>query len=570
MRAVLTFLALAFTLTATAQSEAPVADMILKNARIFTDHPEGRWAEALSARGGLIQSIGTWKALEKEKGPLTKVVDLGGKTVLPAFNDAHAHMAEGGLFLSRVDLNGVKTVAQLQERVRSYAAANPDKRWVLGQGWDHTAFPGQTFPTREDIDAAVSDRPVMLWHADHHILVMNTKGLDAMRIDADTPDPEKGRGKILRDEHREPTGVFLEDAATQIGMKIDKPSHDELVQAFRLAQDQALRYGVTSIQGGPMFHGESELKILAQMNESKQLHVRVSLWGDLEKPQEFLALKERHKRIPEERIRFGAVKGFVDGVISARTAAMAEPYSDSPSESGEPAYTQERLNELVLAANRLGLPVALHAIGDRAVAMAVNAFANARKVLFNSRLRNRIEHVETAQPGIYARFTDFKLIASMQPSHLVYDDESENYNDARLGKERVKHAFAVKSFLKAGAQVAFGTDWPVMPLNPMIGLFAATQRQHYNGKPSRGWQPDQKISMEQAVEAYTLGSAYASHEEHVKGSIHEGKYADLVVLNQNPFRASGTAILKNSVHMTISGGQIVFDGTLPRIEPAKP
>jgi predicted amidohydrolase YtcJ len=486
--------------------------------------------------------------------------------MLPAFNDAHVHLMAGGLALSRVELGGAASIAIIQERLRMYATANSQKRWIIGQGWDASALAEKRQPTRDDIDSAISDKPVMLWHSDSHRLLLNSKALGLLHIDRDSPNPPGG--EIAHDAKGEPTGILTESAAMEVARKVDNPSSEELRQALLLAQDQAQRFGVASVQGGP-FRGEEELRALAEAHANNQLRIRYALWGELEKPQEFLALKEKYKHLPDEWVKFDGVKGFVDGVLGSRTAALLEPYSDDATTRGEPLYTQDRLNELVVAANRLGIPVALHAIGDRAVSMAVTAFAASKQQLFNSRLRNRIEHAEVVPPYIYPKIAENNIVVSVQPSHLSYETLAQSYNEARLGGQRAKQAFATHSFLAARAHVAFGTDWPVMPLNPMIGLFSSVYRQHFDGKPAGGWQPAQRVSLEQAIEAYTLGSAFATREEHVKGSLREGKYADLVVLDKDPFKSSPRDLLKIPVYMTIVGGRIVYDGSVPQLRPER-
>ncbi len=551
------------------------ADLILKNGRVYTDplagpsegqNPAAFWSQAISIREGNILSIGTDKAIEKERGPATRVIDLKGRVVLPGFNDAHVHLMNGGLALTRVDLSGVATVFQLQEKVKAYAAANPTKRWILGQGWDQMIFPNKKYPSKEDLDSVINDRPIMLWHTDHHVALLNSKGLEALRISAGTASPKNG--EIQKSDKGEPTGLLLEEAAFEAEHKVDNPSPDELRQAFIAAQTMANKFGVTSIQGGPI-RGEDEVKVIEEMYNERKLHLRYAMWGNIEKPQEFLALKEKYKHLPDEWVGFSAVKGFIDGVISSRTAALTESYSDDAPNKGEPMYTQERLNELVLNANRLGLPVALHAIGDRAVTMAVNAITAAKRQLFNSRLRNRIEHIEVAPPFVYTKFNDFHIVASVQPSHLLYENESQNYNEARLGPVRIKNSFAWKNFVVSNVHLAFGTDWPVETLNPLVGIFAAVFRQNRNGKPAAGLQPVQRLTVAQAVDAYTLGSAYATREDHVKGTLREGKYADVVVLEKDPFKAKDTELMKITVFLTISGGKIVYDASTPELKAGK-
>ncbi len=545
------FLLLALTLSAHAQNEP---NLILKNGRVYSDldttGTSGRvWSQAISIRNGNIQSIGDDKNVLKEAGPATKIVDLKGRVVLPGFNDAHVHFIQGGLQLSRVQLAGITSIAELQKRVKEYAEKNPNKEWIFGQGWDNTAFPKEVYPTKADLDAVVSNKPVMLYDADLHKAVVNTKAMEKLKISGDS------------------NGVLHESAMFNARDAVDKPTKEEFKQAFLSAQEQALQAGVTSIQGNS-FLGPVEADILRDIYEAKKLQLRVSFWGTLDGAKEFSELRKKYADIPEEWIRMDTVKGFLDGVISSRTAALDAPYSDMPSTRGEPFYTQDKLDELVLTANRLGMPVALHAIGDRAVAQALTAISHAKRQLFNSRIRNRVEHIELAANHIYPKFAPLNVVASVQPSHMMYDNEAQSYNAVRLGKDRVQHAFAWKNLVKARTHIAFGTDWPVMPLNPLVGLWGAINRQHFNGRPLGGWNPSQKLTIEQSIEAYTLGSAYATREEHVKGSLREGKYADMIIFEKDPFKVRGPEFLKIPVYMTIVAGKIAYDGSVATIAPA--
>lgn len=530
------------------------ADLILKNARVYTDHDTGRgWSQALSIRHGSILTIGTNSAVEKERGPTTRVIDLGNRVVLPGFNDSHVHFLQGGLSLLRVDLSDASTVAKMQEKIKAYASANAGKKWIFGGGWndDVQQLPRRKAPTKAELDAAVADRPVMLWNSNHDKLWVNTKALETLKLTSES-------------------GILADKQAFEASLKVDNPSYDELKAAFRAALENAAKFGITSVQG-PLLttRNDDEAKIAAELYSANQLTVRYSMWGDLEKPEAFLALKEKHKQLPEEWVHFDSVMGYLDGVLGSRTAALLDPYSDRPQTRGEPFYEQAKLNELVLSANRQGLPVALHAIGDRAVSMAVTAFSNARHLLFNSRVRNRIEHLEVVPAYVYPKIHDLGIIASMMPSHMVYDNEAQSYIDHRVGPQRAKHAFALRNFFNAKVHVTFGTEWPVMPLNPLIGLYAAVNRQHLNGRPLSGWQPSQRVTLEQSLEAYAMGGAYATHEEHVKGSLREGKFADVVVLDKDPFRTRGKDWLSIPVYMTIVNGKTVYDGTRPQIGPAK-
>jgi len=546
-----------------------VADFILKNGRVYADPYEGStWAQAVSIRNGSILTVGSNLAAEKDKGLNTKIIDLKGRVVLPGFNDSHLHLVTGGLNLLRVDLTRVKTAGEVLERIRTYASAHPEAKWIFGQGLDPAILAGSI--TKTEIDSVISDRPVLIWHIDNRALILNSKGLEIARITPKTPDPARGgikTGEIFKTQEGLPTGVLSGEAALEVSRRVDTPSLEEIKRAILLAQQEALAVGITSIQGGPI-RGELEVQALSELHEQKQLHLRYALWGDLERPHEFLALKEKYKSLPEEWVRFETVKGFIDGVLSSHTAALLEQYSDLPQSRGEPFYTQTQLNELVMKANKLGFSVALHATGDRAAAMAINSYVQAAHLLFNARQRNRVEHLEVVPPFIFDKFGRNNFIASVQPSHLIYDRDAQNFNQARLGPSRVKTAFAFKSFTVARAPLAFGSDWPVMPLNPMIGIYGAVYRQNQDGKPFFGWMPQQKISIEQAIHAYTFGGAFATREDHVKGTIRDGKFADLIVLEKDPFKISGKAHLQNKVVLTIAGGKIVYDASVPAIKSA--
>ncbi len=533
-------------------------DLILYNGRVLTGPAtQNKWAAAVSVSDGMVRKTGGNSEVLKDKDEKTVLIDLKGRVVLPGFNDAHLHIFTGGLSLGRLDLTGVKSLEEFKARLRTYDKKHQGTAWIFGLGWDHTAFKNPVYPSRQDLDSVVANRPVFLWHIDEHFAVVNTKALEILKIDRNTEDPDAG--KILKDASGNPTGMLIETAAAIQSHKVDNPTPSELKNAFIAAQREALKVGLTSIQGG-FTHREHEnyIRVVESLHKEGLLKLRVGYWGELEDPAAFLSHKNKFKHIPESVLKFTHIKGFVDGVISSYTAALSSAYSDNPKTSGPANYPAEKLDELVLSANKEGIAVALHAIGDRAVDMAVTAFEKSRAAIPGFSLRNRIEHLELGFLEAYPRMQKAGIVASVQPSHMIYDTEAESYNDARLGAKRVQLAFAWKNLLDHNVHTAFGTDWPVMPLNPIVGLMGAVYRRHYNGKPAEGWVPKQKITMAQAIESYTLGGAYASGEEKLKGSIEPGKFADFAVYAKDPFKVSANELLKLPCDYTIIGGKIVY------------
>lgn len=551
----------AAALAAPAWASEP-ADYLLNNALVFQGSSTAA-VQAVALRGGRIAAVGPEARLAVLRDSHTVVADLGGSWVLPGFDDAHVHVMDGGLTFFRADLSTAASPQAAAAIVGEFAKAHPGEPWVLGQGWSHTLFPGERYPTRQDLDAAVADRPVLLEHVDGHLVWANSKALEAAGVGKETPDPKNGQ--LIRDpDSGEPTGVFLEGAMELVARAVPKPDGARRMEALSKAVRHANALGVTSLQGLLAADAAAELEAWRALAGSGTVTLRYSMWGRLEDPEGFLRLKESFSDLPRDRFQFLGVKGFVDGVLSARTAVLHEPYADAPDAVGVPNFTQSELNRMVLKANRLGLQVALHAIGDGAVRMALDAFETARRETGPLSVRNRIEHVEVFDPRDLERFRRLDVVASMQPSHMLYDSQSQNYNDARLGPKRVRHAFAWRSLEQAGAALAFGTDWPVMPLDPRVGLYAAVTRQHFDGSPLGGWVPEQRLRLEDAVRHYTAGSAYAESREREKGAVAPGMRADLVVLGAELFEATGGEIRRVPVLA------VIFDGRPVYADPAAP
>lgn len=526
-----------------AAAAAAEPDLILHNGKVFV--APGRYAEAVAVSGRRISKVGTSAEVLALKGEKTRAIDLAGRALVPGFHDAHLHLLKGGLSLSRLDLSGVVSSSEAVTRVKAYAAARPGDGWILGRGWDHTAFPGQAYPTAAELDAVVSSRPVYLTHVDGHLAWANTRALELAGIDPSTA-----------------TGVLIEDAMDPVKAVLPKPGPAEVKDALRAALELARRSGVTSVQGPLDSDDGAVLAAWRELDRAGEVTLRWFAWGRIEDPQNAARLKARFADLRPERFRLAALKGFVDGVISARTAAMLEPYADDPATRGEP-MAEDRLQALVKRAHQAGFQAALHAIGDRAVRMALDACEASAKSAVEKGVALpsfpcKIEHLEVVHPDDLRRFASSRAAASVQPSHMTYDRESQNYNPARLGA-RARHAFPWRDLLSAGAAVSFGTDWPVMPLHPRVALFAATTRRHFDGAPKGGWFPRQRLRLEEAVSAYTLEPARAIGRDAELGSIEEGRLADLVVLDRDLFAEAGRRLLAIEADLTVFDGRVVFE-----------
>lgn len=535
---------------------AAAPDLILHHGGVFLS--PSRRAEAVAISGERITAVGTDKEILPLKGPKTKVIDLAGRAVTPGFHDAHVHFIKGALSLVRADLFGTTSVAQIQQRLRKFVDSGPAEDWIQGRGWDHTAFADPAYPTRQDIDAIVSTRPVVLTHADgNEILWANTLALKMAGITAQVQDPPNGQ--IIRDSKGEPTGVLTGAAAAMLEAAVPAPGRAIKKAALKKALALARRAGVTSIQGQLDVAPQEQLGLWRELDREGDVNLRYFIWGMLDEQELAAKLRKEFADLPAEKFQIGGLKAILDGVISARTAALLKPYSDAPQLNAEPRYTADELAGLMKKGHELGFQIVMHAIGDRSVRLALDS-CQALAPWPKARLLPpcKIEHIELIDPSDLPRFKALGVVASMQPSHMTYDLEAQNYNPQRLG-DRIGYSFAWRSFLDNGAILAFGTDWPVMPLEPRVGLFAATTRQHFDGKPAGGWVPKQKLSLGEAIRQYTLAPAQAIGRDKELGSLAVGQLADLVVFDKNIFSVEGLALLKIEVDMTIFNGKIVYD-----------
>jgi hypothetical protein len=560
MLAVLAAAAAALALPARGPAADPPADLVLAGGRVWTAEAGQPRATALAVRDGRIVYVGDDAGALAHQGPRTRTLALQGALVAPGFEDAHIHLMSGALSLDRVDLIEDGSVTAIQERIRRFAADRPEKTWVLGRGWLYGAFPGG-LPTREQLDAAVPDRPAYMECYDGHTGWANSKALAAAGITRDTPDPPNGA--IVRDARGEPTGALKEAAVGLVESHAPIPSDAEryelLKRALRLLNSQ----GITAMQdaGYGLADLARELPLLERADREGLLTVRLRASVQLAPGPVDAALAEA-RRLAERhrgpRLRFGAVKAFVDGVVEARTAALLEPYAEDAAQGrGHPNWEPAALNAAVVEADRAGLQVWLHAIGDRGVRMALDAHQAAARANGARDRRGRIEHIETIDPADYPRFAALGVIASMQPLHANPDQNNADVWSRNLGKERAGRGFSWGNMERAGARLIFGSDWPVVTSDVRRGLYCAVTRKTREGKPEGGWLPEQAVGLESALRHYTIDAAYAAFEEAERGSLRVGKRADLVVVSPDLFASPPEAILSARVLLTLLDGRVV-------------
>lgn len=538
--------------------------LLLFNGKVFTADARGTVAEAVAVDGERVVAVGTSRELQARYNA-ARAIDLKGRLVTPGFNDAHIHFAGGGLSLLRVNLNGAKSLAEAKRRVAKRVAESRPGAWILGRGWDHTLWGGQ-WPTRADLDEVAPRNPVFLQRVDGHVSWANSLALQQAKITRETKAPEGG--EILRDARGEPTGILKETAASLVNGVVPPPDAAEALQGIERALAEARRLGLTSIQDNS---GYETTKIYRELLKQGRLTVRVAEWQSFEDSVEKLkAQRAEFAGFKDDplRLRLTALKGYVDGTLGSRTAAMLAPFSDDPNNSGIPRRTPEELTKMIVERDREGFQIALHAIGDRANRMALDGFSAARsqqpKAVVNSigggmmaaPQRHRIEHSQVVAPTDFARFRDLGIVASMQPSHAISD---KRWAQERLGEYRVLGAYSWHMMRAFGVRVAFGTDWPVEPISPYLGLYAAVTRQSTEGDPKGGWWPQERLSIEDAIRCYTAESAYASFEETEKGQLVAGMLADLVVHTRDLLTISPDAILQTEAAITIFNGRVVHE-----------
>jgi predicted amidohydrolase YtcJ len=543
-------LAMALVPTLAAQS---YADLILTNGKIWTVNNAQPQAEAVACSGGRIVAVGSAADIHKWAGPKTQVVDLTGRLVVPGFIDAHVHFYAGGSHLASAQLRDARTEAEFRERIRKFAAGLPKGRWILGGDWDHENWTPARLPTRQLIDEAAGDHPVFINRLDGHMSLANTIALKLAGITSKTPDPPGGT--IVRDSNGEPTGVLKDAAMDAVDRVIPAPSEDEIADAIRAAMKYAAENGVTSVQD--MSASPEILRVYQRLLKAGDLTVRISGHQPLASWKR-LADVGLLAGFGSPYLHIGGLKGFADGSLGSTTALFFEPYLDAPNTSGlanDEMIPESNMYQHIVDADAAGLQVAVHAIGDKANHTILNMFEEAANKNGARDRRFRIEHAQHLRADDIPRFAKLHVIASMQPYHAIDDGR---WAEKRIGPERGKGTYAFRSLLDAGTVLAFGSDWHVAPMEPIMGIYGAVTRRTLDGKHPDGWVPEQKINVKEAIRAYTWGSAYASFEDNIKGTIEPGKLADLAVLSADILSIDPMEIEKVKVVLTVFDGKVIY------------
>ncbi|HMD21543.1 MAG TPA: amidohydrolase [Alloacidobacterium sp.] len=550
---------ISFTPAMWAQSRA---DLIAINGKIWTEDPKRPEVEAIAVRDHRILAAGSSAAMRQLADPETRVIDLKGRRVVPGFNDAHVHFFWGGQGLASVQLRDATSEAEFRKRIADFARTRPKGEWILDGNWDHEKWTPARLPTHELIDDVTPDNPVWVNRSDGHMMLANALAMKLAGITRETKDVPGG--VIVRDKDGNPTGIFKDAAKDLVEHVMPPPSNEQVDAAILAAQQYALENGVTSVQDMG-FTGSKAADMQAlivrgyqRLLEENKLKVRVSARFPLSKYQRLADLGVM-TNFGNDRLVIGSVKAFADGSLGSTTAWFFQPFDDAPETSGVPSDELRNPDQMyanMVGADRAGLHIATHAIGDRANKTILDLYERLEKEDGEADRRLRIEHAQHLRPEDIPRFAQLHVIASVQPYHCIDDGR---WAEKRIGHQRSLTTYAFRSLLDAGTTLAFGSDWFVAPIDPMAGIYAATTRRTLDGKHPDGWIPEQKISVQQAVHAYTVGSAYAESQEKDKGSLEVGKLADFTMLSDDIFHLDPVKIEDVKVEMTVSGGEIVYE-----------
>lgn len=539
-----------FTMIACVLANTVAAETIIENVHGYTSTNNGLHQFSTLVIGDDGKVVASGGSELPGKYPDAMRIDGDGRTLLPGLTDAHAHLYGLGQLATTLDLTGVGSKADAVAMIEQYAADNAYAPWILGRGWNQVLWPVKEFPAASDIDAVVSSRPVWLRRIDGHAAWANSAAMKIAGIDKDTPDPVGG--KILRDDEGNATGVFIDRAMGLVGQHVPEASKDSIRNAFSAAIEELLSLGVTSMHDAGISIKDAE--VYMSMAENDELNMRI--YAMLRGTQENLdALGEPRVALGRDRLDIRSVKLVADGALGSRGAAMIEPYSDDSENQGLPFWTQSELNHLVKIANDRGFQANIHAIGDRANQMALDAFEKAQDGE-PSPLRNRVEHAQIIALDDIPRFAELGVIASMQATHATSD---MNMAEDRVGRERIKGAYAWRKLLESGAVIANGSDFPVELANPFYGLHASIARQDRNNMPDNGWYSGEKLTREETLHSFTLAAAYAAHQEDRLGSLEPGKWADFIIIDRDYFEIPVRDIHSIKVLQTWVGGEKVYE-----------
>jgi hypothetical protein len=538
-----------FSATGCQQQTVSKAELVI-TGKIFTGTDTTPFVEAMAVADGKILATGTEKEIKKYTGPETRVIELKEGVAIPGLIDAHTHFSSGGRSLIELSFRGVDSVEKIQQMIAEKIKELPPGTPVFGREYDHTLFPGQKWPTKEDLDKVSPNNPVLIRRVDGHSVWVNSLALKLSGIDKRIKDPFGG--EVVRDPQTgEPTGILKESAMGLIKVRptVKSTSEEDILRAL----DHARRLGLTGVHADA---GLQELEVYKKIQAEGKLSLRVYAWLPIEGMEEYIKRGIRQGQ-GDELLKVGFLKSFIDGTLGSGTALMFEPFEDEPSKSGLAQYPEEAFYELLEKAYANDFQVGIHAIGDKGVNWVLNAVERARQKHGSKDLRFRIEHAQIIKPEDFPRFKELGVIASMQPTHCTTD---MRFCEIRVGKERSQYAYAWRTLIDNGAILAFGSDWPVEPLDPRRGLYSAVTRKSIEfDYPEGGWFPEQKLSLSEAIKYFTWGSAYASFEENIKGTLEPGKLADITVFSQDIFSVEPKEILAIPVAYTIVGGKVVYE-----------
>ena len=534
-------------------------DVIVINGKVYAADGGADLAEAVAIRGNKVIRVGSNREIQRLKRAQTVVVDARGGAVMPGFIDAHAHLISGGLSLDQISLGDAATVDEIKDTIRVWSEAHPERAWITGRGWYYQPFNG-AMPTRQMLDALVPDRPAYLIAYDGHTGWANTKALKAAGITRHTKSP--ANGAIVKDSRGEPTGALKEAAMTLMTAAAPKPTEEDRLAAARAAIDEAHRFGITSVQDAGGAAGD--LDLFDRLRKRKELTLRVyqALRADATLTEANLdELEQVRTRFADDPVlKTGAIKLIADGVIESHTAAMLEPYANRPAIKGDARFTPEQLNKVVAMLDKRGWQIMTHAIGDAAVRMSLDAYQSAAKAnpAPERGRRHRIEHIETIDPADVPRFGKLGVVASFQPVHATPSPTPGDVWSVNIGEARASRGWMWNSIARSGGRLAFGSDWPVMTLDPLKGLHVAVTRATQDGLPEGGWIPGERLTLRRAIDAYTRDAAWASFDELRKGVLARDMLADIVVLTDDIFSGPASRLTTTEVAVTIVDGKVVY------------
>jgi predicted amidohydrolase YtcJ len=542
----------------------PAADLIITNAKIWTVDASQPLAQAVAVLEDRIVAVGSNAAVDAWRGPNTKVIDAAGKLLLPGFNDAHVHFVSGGEQLDNVQLKDVTNPQEFARRIAERAKITPQGEWVQGGNWDETKWNPPNMPTKEMIDALTPDTPVFVSRYDGHMGLANSVALRLAGITAQTPDPPGGT--IVHDAQGNPTGA-LKDAAMDPIYKVIPPlSHDRRVKVVKRALAYAASVGVTSVQH--METSYADIAVYSELLRRGELTTRIYVAPLITHVDDQVKLGIGHA-FGGPYLRIGAVKAYADGSLGSGTAYFYEPFLNQGTNRGllaDEMHPISLMRDRYMKADAAGLQICTHAIGDEGISTILDLYTDVIKAHGEADRRLRIEHAQHMAAKDFERFAQLHVIASVQPYHAIDDGR---FAESHIGHDRASRTYAFRTFLDHGVRLAFGTDWEVAPLDPVLGLYAAVTRATLDGKNPNGWFPEQKLTVAESVEAYTMGSAYAEFQEKEKGSITAGKLADMVLLSDDIFTIAPENIQYVKVLKTIVGGKIVWDASAPQEASSK-